>query len=175
MGTTPILAIPYIEPGDLVTTYPTQDKAQAERLEAFLAPVFGNYARTVNQPIATGTATTVIGSQVAAEGGITLNVATGEVTIPAPGLYLLTGWAAFVPNAAGYRYSWWVRNGGRVANAHWPTSTITSSEFSVPLTALARCAAGDKISYQVQQSSGVSLDLVGTVQLTGYQVARIAP
>lgn len=36
MGTTPNLAIPYIEPTDLLANYPTQDKAQADRLEVLL-------------------------------------------------------------------------------------------------------------------------------------------
>ena len=37
MGTTPKYTIPYIEPTDLLASYPTQDKAQADRLEAIFA------------------------------------------------------------------------------------------------------------------------------------------
>jgi hypothetical protein len=36
MGTTANRAIPYIEPSDALQTYPTQDKAQADRLDELL-------------------------------------------------------------------------------------------------------------------------------------------
>lgn len=52
MGTTPKALIPYIEPTDLLANYPTQDKAQADRLEAILFPttwtaITANYAGTI--------------------------------------------------------------------------------------------------------------------------------
>jgi hypothetical protein len=36
MGTTPNVAIPYVEPSDPLANYPTQDKAKADRLEVLL-------------------------------------------------------------------------------------------------------------------------------------------
>lgn len=50
MGTTPKYAIPYVEPADLLANYPTQDKAQADRIEALLgtAPIMAMGVMTAN-------------------------------------------------------------------------------------------------------------------------------
>lgn len=37
MGTTPTTQIPYVENGDAISGYPTQDKAKADRLEVLLS------------------------------------------------------------------------------------------------------------------------------------------
>lgn len=62
MGTTPVYAIPYVEPGDALANFPTQDKAKADRLEAiFATPLImamgtkaANYTPAANADIPVG-------------------------------------------------------------------------------------------------------------------------
>jgi len=175
MPVTPILAIPYVAPLDLINAYPATDQASATRLDDLLRPVFGSYTRSTNQSVATATQVTVIGTQVSAEGGITHNGTTGEVTVPLPGLYLFTAWVTWAANAVSYRYAWWQKNGARVTFVKSPAGATTTSDFTMISNGVSRCVAGDKASFVVQQNTGASLDLIGGSSLTMYQVARIAP
>ena len=167
-------SLPYPAASD-IPDVPHDIQALAEAINPYAkSPVWGFYGRTANQAIATGQYIGVIGTQIAMEGGLVLNAATGQVTIPVGGLYLLNGWATWNANATGARFVNWARNNTilvRVQGLATAASLLTQSCMKVT-----RLAAGDKLDWQVWQSSGVALALDGNANYpTGYDIIRLAP
>jgi hypothetical protein len=136
------------------------------------AQVFGSYQRTTNQTIANAVTANLQGTMIASEGGMTYNASTGEVTLLTNGIYLLSGWASFLANATGLRYCYWYRNTTRLVRTSGnPTSGAVCTVHS---TKLARCNAGEKLTFQIYQNSGASLDLDGGNNSSGFDIYRLS-
>jgi len=156
---------------------PTDIQNLAEALDRYAhTAVGGVYVRNINQTIPTGTSTwtMVQGGLSFVEGALTLNVATGEITIGVAGLYQLYGWATWVASAAGTmrHASWWV-NTTRVARASVAPSA--AGVMTAHCSTLARLGVTAKVSLQVMHDAGAALALDGTQNATGYTITRIAP
>ena len=133
--------------------------------------IWGSFQRTTNQSIPHNVITVIIGTQITMEGGLSLNVTTGEVTVPMDGLYLFTGWVSFLTNATGVRYAYIMRNGSRIVRVgNQPTS---AGFVSIVASKMIRLAAGDKMTFQVYQTSGAALDVEGPNNATGYDIVRL--
>jgi hypothetical protein len=156
---------------------PADIQALANALDPFAkSAVWGSYQRTTNQTVTTGgAAQNVIGTQITMEGGLVLNATTGEVTVPVGGLYLLNGWGTFLSlaNTTGVRLFYWNRNSVTSVRVQGWYSNGTG--LTTPCVKVTRLVAGDKVAFQVFQTSGVSMTLDGTNSATGYDVIRLAP
>jgi hypothetical protein len=90
MGTTPIYQIPYTEPADDVATYPAQDRAQAEAVEAALAT--HNTARAERYKNVAQTATAAatyytITYEIEEQPAIGITYLNGLFTVASAGMY----------------------------------------------------------------------------------------
>ena len=133
-------------------------------------PMWGSYQRTAVQTVPNATTTPVLGSMIASEGGMTYNSSTGEVTVPTNGVYLLTGWATFVANATGIRMGYWYRNATLLVRVSIPGN---AQEGTIHVAKVARLVAGEKLTFKVYQTSGVSLDLQSGNVSTGFDIFRL--
>jgi hypothetical protein len=176
MGTTPKLAIPYVEPADLLANYPVADKAQADRVEYLLAtdptPRASRY-KSAPQPIDTAAVPfTVLYDVDLGDGtGITYNAASGVFTVPTSGVYQVNASIHFQVGAGTGSLRLII-----VINGQQKLVLIdkNSVSFSMMGSRAYRLAAGDTIAIQAQSSiTGCGIFGSGT-QYTTVDITRLA-
>jgi hypothetical protein len=173
MGTTPILAIPYVDPAAKPAAYPAADKAKADRLEAVLTgtgAAFGWARQTAAQSVPNGVLTTLTGLVLdTASTGVTLSGTS--LRCPTAGLYLVTAAVTFTHNPTNGR-ALFIRRGGtvvlRVVSAVGDNTTGTAAGSLV-----LPCAAGDLIDVGAYQSSGAALSTDPNSNGCSFQLARL--
>lgn len=132
------------------------------------------YSLRSNQTIPNNTWTDVQWSLGAADfaNAIGINLITNEISISANGLYELSFNGKWVANATGVRSARILVNGALVAE------TTKDGSTTVPSIALSKkksCILADKVKFQVFQTSGGNLDLIGDTNLsTAFEVLREA-
>jgi hypothetical protein len=159
MGTTPSLAIPYVEPADALANFPVQDKAKADRLEAIHYRAQGARLRVSALAVPAATETTVLlDNAIGALIGITYTSGTGTFTITTAGTYLVNAnltWSA--SETTGFRHLRLLKNGalfdqrGRLG----PTSTGATEQLSLTRTLI--LAANDTLNLAAYSSVATSL------------------
>lgn len=174
MGTTPQFAIPYVEPSDLLANYPTQDKAQAEKIEQLMqtdSRMWAEYRLTADQSLASATATTVNLSVIINEGGFTL--AAGEITVPTAGVYLVAASVSFlsIAGATGNRYGYLFQN--TTLALRQSIAVTPSVTLSIPLVKWIKFAAGDKLKMQAYHTQGAALALDSASNLTHLTIGKL--
>lgn len=121
---------------------------------------------TTNQSIPDITDTVVVfdtlNFEVDDTGRITPNTGTGVVTVNEAGIYRVTACAEFAFNATGRRILA-INAGGAVVAEH-DDDTSGVSAWSSCISTLVKLAAAETIDVRVFQSSGGSLNLLGSVR-----------
>jgi hypothetical protein len=163
MGTTATRGLPYPEPTGLVKVGAADFKALAEAVDTALggAYYFGVLAPAPQSvPDSTGT-TAVVG--VDFESSVsTWAEAGGVITYTGPdALAVVTGFAAWATNGAGYRRSTLVHNGATVGASRDTPEGATATEQST--SAVVKLTSGDTLSLQVRQTSGAALNLTNAL------------
>ncbi|BCS82869.1 hypothetical protein QLL95_gp1254 [Cotonvirus japonicus] len=124
-----------------------------------------------------GTVTTIIGyatTPIRSIGGITLNVATGQFTVPLAGTYLITGFVGFSANTIGTREVY-------IYKVNGATSVITlvsldnKNAVSIGPTYTSFSAqeylnAGDRIFFAATQNSG---SVITTIADNRFSISRL--
>jgi len=175
MGTTPIYGIPYIEPTDALANYPTQDKAQAEAVEAALA----TYAtpRAARYKSATQSLTANVWAPVAFEGdepgqssaGITY--AGGIFTVAREGVYLVNTALLFAGTAAPQQRL-------RIGNATVSYAEVTSAVMGASafgLSKAVRVPAGGQIYVSAFATAAGQTVYGSTVRYSTVDITLVAP
>lgn len=102
------------------------------------------------------------GSPTTNVGGIILNTANGQFTIPISGRYLLSGFISFTANTTGTRETYIYKidsTTGVISLLTSDTRNATSAGVtSVTITTVAELNAGNQIFFAVTQSSGSNLN-----------------
>lgn len=120
----------------------------------------------------------VFGAQSYRQGGVAIVGQVDRLLAPVNGVYLVSGSAAFEPNGSGTRSIW-------ITAAGDPTQVLVS-ENSNPVTAAGVTTnlsasttvfleAGQGVSLAVQQTSGGSLNLLGSGQQTSLALQFLSP
>ena len=157
---------------------PADIQALAEALDPQAAPtIWAHFQRTTNQTIQSSVLTPVVGTLLTAS-GVGYNASSGAMTIGTNGLYLLTGWITWLVNATGIRAAYWYRGnpvGSAARLSRAMAAGSAAGQVTTTNTHVIRCVAGDVLWFQAYQTVGSPLDLDGTLQSTGFEVARISP
>lgn len=149
MGTTPIYALPYVEPADQLNTYPAADKAAKEKIELALdlAPSRMSRVKTTTQALPAGTFTTLV--YETDEGGAKdITYATGVFTVARAGLYLINICQHFSTGTGGMVIRLYV---GSVVAA---LSILDGTPNSVAVSRTWRVAAGEQLRVEGNNTSG---------------------
>lgn len=156
MGTTPIYAIPYTEPSDDVATYPAQDRAQAEAVEAAIeTPVWCEASNNASPPL-THNVTTDITFNGASQEPAGQWTSGNTIKIVRAGLYQITVAASWANNAVGTRTLSIKRNGAQIRAFSHPVTAgngYAGAQFSMML----RCALNDTIGMAMWQNTGSTI------------------
>jgi hypothetical protein len=149
VGTTPVYAIPYVEPGDALANFPTQDKAKADRLEALFGArmISSTYHLTSgNQSIPAATDTVInFNSPGPAVDAVNLPYSGGVWTVKQAGLYLLLASLFYEKASSGSPriYTAWQLNGTTFAQQI--DVAETANYQTLPITALKVLAVNDQV------------------------------
>lgn len=160
MGTTPVYAIPYVEPSDALANFPVADKAQADAVEAALVgQTPGQWCDLVAnavQAMASSTETLInLNTGIQQPAG---QWASGSnVKILAAGLYQVVLTYSFASNATGSRIVLLKANG--VSARGWNVGgAATVANITGTITMLRRFSVNDTVAMAQYQSSGSSLN-----------------
>lgn len=163
MGTTTGLAIPYVDPTDLIADYPAAMQAQSEKIEELIG-VRSHIAmrRTSDLTVPTGTDLTLPWESTLSTTG-NISYASGTFTITVPGVYLLTMVGLWQAGSSGSRYQQIMINGSTnyVSNERQGYHTT----FWVTLTSVKvmPLVANDTVAFVLTANSATQT-LLGSVQ-----------
>lgn len=115
--------------------------------------------------IADSTPTTLVYNSSSARGGVTL--ASGVITVPSDGRYVITANVSWDASSTGYRRVWLQRNGTATGAEVLAQVAAASVNTSQSLSQILDLLAGDAINVEVSQNSGANRTITGTVAITG--------
>lgn len=130
------------------------------------------YSLRTNQPIPNNTWTDIQWASGGTDFGnaIGINLITNEISIGTNGLYELSMNTKWSPNATGVRSLRILVNNVLLSET---TKNGSTTEVNIALSKKRQCIASDKVKFQVFQTSGGNLDLVGDTNLsTAFEVLR---
>lgn len=174
MGTTPIFAIPYVEPTDTLATFPVSDKAQALAVEAAMAlPSWGEWRLNSNQSVASATSTVVSLAYIQGTGSADFSTAAGEVTVNKAGIYVAVAQVSLISpsTAVGNRFGYLMVNA--VTQQRGSVTPSPNTATSVGLGKILNVTAGAKVRLNVFHGQGAAIDLDSTNMGTFLTLARL--
>lgn len=175
MGTTPVFALPYVEPAAIVHDYPAADKAQAQAVEAALLGGPKAAWGWAKQLSAQSVADSGVGALMS---GLTLDSSSTNVTLvsgnalraPSAGIYHIGASVAWAGSNVGGRVMYLNLNGVQVIRFVGIASTAGTSivgSFVCPM------AAGDLATVTLWQSSGAALATSPQINGCGFTLTRL--
>jgi len=174
MGTTPIFAIPYVEPTGKLAEYPAADKAQAETLEASLGgKPFCEAVANATQAQATSTETLIVyQTSLVSQAGMFTNGGSA-ITIPVNGLYLVVlGYSWTATTGLGSRIVLLKING--VTNRSWNLGSGNTAILTGQLPVVKSLTAGMTVGMAQYHSAGSSVT-TNNQSYPSLTVARLGP
>lgn len=157
MGTTPLFAIPYVEPTDTLATFPAADKAQADKLDAALGgrPFCQAWA-SASQSMVNGAETGMVfqNSHVSQAGMFTNGGSV--ITVPVAGLYQIVFGYSWTANATGNRILVTKVTGFTAGSMGAPAYSMPGAVAGT-VVLVRSLAAGATVAMNLYQSSGAAL------------------
>lgn len=176
MGTTPSLAIPYVEPTDALANFPAQDKAQALRIDTALQQVSASYLRGAAAAIAAGTQVVILfDTAIRPLVGITYNAGTGAFTVPVDGRYLVVGTLTWQNTPTGaYRQTRLLKNGSLadLREGHIPAYSATPF-YEIVRTI--QMTAGETLQIAAYTTQATNLEVNSVRTYVAMEIWRLGP
>ena len=182
MGTTPKLAIPYVEPADKLADFPAQDKAQAQKVEDLLstAQPFASGGRTADYTFSTPSSDYVIGWDTFPDSHAQLPYTGGadrcDWTTNLAGLYVCVGWVTWAVSTTGACQLRITKNGKSSVVQNTYRGFNNYSPETQFVQRVLRCVAGDKIGLGARITGTTSQVMSGTIpNANGFNITRVGP